>query len=163
MHHNHDRDNNEIDEETYQDFISNVFIDRKETEEQRLKEYGRCEECNEINARDKWCISCNAAHFRKDFNKWTSGNNEIDSFIQNTQIHALNNWLVLEWYPWSTFSEIEEIGKGAYGTVFRAKTKVGRIKTWDHQSNQCSREYTSDSSYVALKTMGSKDFMNEVI
>jgi len=92
--------------------------------------------------------------------------------------------LVLEWYPWSTFSEIEEIGKGGYGTVFRAKTKVGRIWKWDHKENEWSaktkvgsiikwnhqsnqwRRY-DDDEYVALKTIGhyeslSKDFLNEV-
>src|SRR5215208_7064777 len=91
----------------------------------------------------------------KDFDKWTSGNNEIDYFIQNTQINAWRNWLVLEWYPWENFAEIEEIGKGGYGTVFRAKTKVGRIFNWDHQTNEW-RRYEDDEydEYVALKTLG---------
>ena len=72
-------------------------------------------------------------------------------------------------YPWENFSDIEEIGKGGYGTVFRAKTKIGQTREWDHQSNQWShyRIYDyEDKEYVALKTMGdseSKDFMNEVI
>ena len=76
--------------------------------------------------------------------------------------------MVLEWYPWTTFSEIEEIGKGGYGTVFRAKRQVGRISHWDHQTNQWSRDYIRAwNEYVALKTIGhceslSKDFMNEV-
>jgi len=125
--------------------------------------------CNQINTEYDWCLSCNAGHFRNDFDKWTSGNKEIDYFIQNIQIHAWRHWLVLEWYPWSTFSEIEEIGKGGYATVFRAETKVQRIRKWDHQSNQWSRlEKHRDyryKQYVALKTMGdseSKDFLNEV-
>src|SRR6185369_13376681 len=109
------------------------------TEEQKLELYGRCEECNEIITRSDWCRKCYAGHFRNDFDKWTSGNEEIDYFIQNTQIHAWRNWLVLEWYPWSTFSEIEQIGKGGYGTVFRAKTKVQRIIRWDHYNDQWSR------------------------
>src|SRR6185369_8643631 len=122
------------------------------TEEQRLK-YGRCEECNEIKMYHDWCISCNAGHFRNDFDKWTSGNNEIDYFLQNTQIHAWAYYLVLEWYPWSTFSEIEEIGKGGYGTVFRAKRQVGRIRKWYHQINQWSRDKIDKyNPYVALKT-----------
>src|SRR2546421_5602756 len=139
------------------------------TEEERLKQYGQCEECNGNNAHYDWCRTCNASHFRNDFDKWTSGNKEIDYFIQNTQLHAWKKGLVLEWYPLSTFSQIEEIGKGGYGTVFRAKPKVGRIKKWDHQSNQWSRIKEGDiaySEYVALKTMvdsESKDFMNEVI
>ena len=130
------------------------------------EKYGRCKECNEINTGDyNWCRACNASHFRQDFDKWMSGNKEIDYFIQNTQIHAWRYELVLEWYPWSTFSEIEEIGKGGYGTVFRAKRQVGRIEKWDHQNDQWGRYYHYE--YVALKTIGhceslSKDFMNEV-
>ena len=70
----------------------------------------------------------------------------------------------------STFSEIKEIGKGGYGTVFRAKTKVQRISHWDYQSNQWSRlakDVENYTEYVALKTIGhceslSKDFLNEV-
>src|SRR6185295_15924551 len=110
------------------------------TEEERLKYWGRCEESNEINTYYDWCRTCNAGHFRNDFDKWTSGNKEIDYFIQNTQIHAWRNELVLEWYLWSIFSNIEEIGKGGYGTVFRARTELGRIKKWDHQSNQWRRD-----------------------
>src|SRR5947209_12525911 len=92
------------------------------------------------------------ADFRKNFDKWTSGNKEIDYFIQNTQIHAWQWRLVLEWYPWSTFSEVEEIGKGGYGTVFRAKPKVQRILYWDHSNNQWSRHQINQyNEYIALK------------
>src|SRR5439155_12628874 len=140
------------------------FIDTKTTEEKRLKKYGQCEVCNEINTGfNKWCRTCYAGHFQNDFDKWTSGNKAIDYFIQNTQIHAWDHQLVLEWYPWSNFSEIEEIGKGGYGTVFRAKRKVGRIRKWKQKTNEWIR--ISKDGHVALKTIGdceSKDFLNEV-
>jgi hypothetical protein len=94
----------------------------------------------------------------KAFSTWTSGNKEIDYFIQNTQIHAWHNRLVLEWFPWEIFSEIEEIGKGGYGTVFRAKPKVQRIKKWDHENNQWRREEINKyNPYVALKTIGDSE------
>src|SRR5579883_1543816 len=132
----------------YQDFINNVLIERKVTEEYRLKEYGRCSECNEIKKINLWCNTC---HFQKAFSTWTSGNQEIDYFIQNTQIHVWHHWLILEWYPWQLFSEIEKIGQGGYGTVFRAKMEKGRIREWDHDNNQWRREkYYGE--YVALKT-----------
>ena len=121
--------------------------------------------CNEINTHISWCITCNSGHFRNDFDKWTSGNKEIDNFIQNTQIHAWTRHLVLEWYPWENFSNIEEIGKGGYATVFHARSKVERIKKCDHQINQWSRYHSAE--YVALKTIGhcellTTDFLNEV-
>ena len=78
-----------MNEETVcQDFFDNVFIDIKETEDQRIKKYSRCKECNEINTNQDWCRRCNVGHFRNDIDKWTSGNKEIDYFIQQTQIYA---------------------------------------------------------------------------
>jgi hypothetical protein len=109
------------------------------TQEERLEKYGRCEECNAINTFQDWCISYNEVHFRKDFDKCTSGNKEMDYFIQNTQIHGWEDYLVLEWYLWENFSDIEEVGKGGHGTVFCAKTKVQRIKKWHHQKNDWNR------------------------
>ena len=73
--------------------------------------------------------------------------------------------MVLEWYPWEAFSEVEKIGEGAHATVFRAKTNVQRIEKWDQQMNEWSRLRIKQDKYIALKTMGdseSKDFMNEV-
>ncbi|CAG8512318.1 3780_t:CDS:2 [Racocetra fulgida] len=131
-------------EKARQDFINDVFIEMKPSdtsyaEEERLKKYA--------------------------FHTWTSGNEEIDFFIQNAQIHAWRHDLVLEWYPWETFSNIELIGKGGYGTVFLAKKKVGRIEKWDYQNNRWCRFKSCDADYkeyVALKTIELKeDFLNE--
>ena len=36
-----------------------------------------CEKCN--------CV-CNTIRFQQDFKNWTSGNNDIDKFIQDTQL-----------------------------------------------------------------------------
>ena len=135
------------------------------SEEQRLECYDRCNECTKANTGHYWCKSCNATRFKKDFSTWTSGNKEIDYFIQNTQIHAWREYLVLEWYPWKIFSEIEKIGQGGYASVFRAKTNMTRIDYWDHQNNQWGRE--DKDGYVALKTIGHsesllKEFLNEV-
>ncbi len=76
--------------------------------------------------------------------------------------------MILEWYLWENFSEVEEIGKGGYGTVFHAKPKVGRINKWDHEENQWSHYQQGGiyyNEYFALKTMEEcelKDFLNEV-
>src|SRR2546430_613859 len=115
------------------DYMINVLISNRKTIIGRFNDYGLCKKCWKPKTDDYWCKSCNAAHFRKDFEKWTSGNNEIDHFIQNTQIHAWNYDLVLEWYPWESLSEIEEIGKGGFATVFRAKPKVQRIQEWNRK------------------------------
>jgi hypothetical protein len=67
----------------------NSLIDKlipNEELRERYKKYGLCKECNQPNNNQfysiQWCQSCNSKHFQQDFNKWTSGNKEIDEFIQ---------------------------------------------------------------------------------
>src|SRR2546429_4426702 len=57
---------------------------------ERYKKHGLCGECSQPNTGSypSWCQSCNSKHFQQDFNKWTSGNIEIDEFIQKFQLNA---------------------------------------------------------------------------
>src|SRR4051794_28121424 len=103
------------EETARQDYIDNVLMKTKETEEYRLELYGQCQQCGKPNTFFSWCNTCNAARFRDAFSTWTSGNEEIDYFIQNAQIYAWDYRLVLEWYPWEMFSYLEKIGEGGYG------------------------------------------------
>src|SRR6266498_933858 len=73
-----------------------------------------CEKCNRI---------CNAKRFQRNFKNWTSGNNNIDKFIQDTQLSEHTTYYVknaLEWIHYDKFYDIEYIAKGKYGKVYRA-------------------------------------------
>src|ERR1044072_3613052 len=83
----------------------------------RFKKYGLCEECSQPRTGGDWCQSCNSKHFQQDFNKWTSGNKEIDEFIQKFQLNATCSKEVLEWVPYEKFSNIGYLAKGGFGTV----------------------------------------------
>ena len=57
----------------------------------RYKEYGLCKECKQPNTSsdiygNHWCQSCNAKRFQQNFQNWTSGNYDIDEFIQKLQL-----------------------------------------------------------------------------
>ena len=66
-----------------------------------------CEKCN--------CI-CNAIHFQQNFKNWTSGNDNIDKFIQDAQLSAHGNAeKALEWIPYGRFY-IKHIVKVGFGT-----------------------------------------------
>ena len=47
-----------------------------------------CKECNQ-ELYNSWCNACNAKHFQQNFKKWTSGNDDIDKFIQDTQLQQI--------------------------------------------------------------------------
>src|ERR1041384_2669295 len=48
------------------------------------KECGLCKKCKQIKATD-WCRIC---MFQQNFKNWTSGNHDIDEFIQKAQLKA---------------------------------------------------------------------------
>ena len=70
----------------------------------RYKKHGLCKECKQPNtghiyvyAIYVWCQSCNAKRFQQNFKNWTSGNHDIDEYIQNSQLKAKCCEEVLEW------------------------------------------------------------------
>src|SRR2546429_7010246 len=63
----------------------------------RYKNYGLCNECKQPNTDHSWCQSCNAKHFQQNFKNWTSGNHDIDEYIQNLQVKAKCNKEGLDW------------------------------------------------------------------
>ena len=131
---------------------------------ERYKKHGLCEECSQLNTGYVWCQSCNSKHFQQDFNKWTSGNKEIDKFIQKFQLNATCYEEILEWIPYEKFSDIEYLAKGGFGTVHKAKWIDGYIWNWD--INQ-TKWYRSNSADIALKCLNDSqnlttDFLQEV-
>ncbi|RIB21402.1 kinase-like domain-containing protein [Gigaspora rosea] len=50
------------------------------------------------------------------FSKLKSGNREIDDFLQSTDG-------VLQWFPYTQFENIKEIGKGGFATIYYAEWK----------------------------------------
>src|ERR1044072_3472456 len=103
-----------------QQLLIDELIPNEELREQ-YKKYGLCEECSQPNTSRWWCQSCNSKHFQQEFNKWTSGNKEIDEFIQKFQLNATNLNEVLEWIPYDRFENIEYLAEGGFGTVYKAE------------------------------------------
>ena len=91
--------------------------------------------------------------------KKTSGNSDIDKFIQDTQsaYHSICDQKPLEWIPYGRFYDIKYIAKGGFGKVYRAN--------WDDENENLKRKY---QKFVALKSLNNSknvtlEFMNEVL
>src|SRR2546430_5281881 len=85
---------------------------------------------------------CNARRFQQNFDNWTSGNNHIDKFIQDTQLSVHTKFEVhkaLEWIPYNRFYDIKYIAKGGFGKVFRANWIDGYIHDWDNYNKDWKR------------------------
>ncbi|PKY51035.1 hypothetical protein RhiirA4_467841 [Rhizophagus irregularis] len=129
------------------------------------KAYGRCVECNQVNTEKYWCQSCNSKRFQQNFHNWTSGNDVIDKFIQNTQLSAKNHHQILEWMPYNMFKNLKYIAEGGFGKVYRASWNSGYILHWDTRCHQWKRR--KDGVFVALKSLKNSqyvtlEFINEI-
>jgi hypothetical protein len=136
---------------------------RNETDEEKNRMlHGKCKGCSQVMKIHFWCSSCNSNRFQKDFDKWTSGNDDIDNLIKDIQISAYSKH-ILEWIPYDRFIEINPLDSGGFAKVYSATWKGGRIEKWDYESNNWKR---TGSFRVALKVLNnsknlSEDFLNE--
>jgi hypothetical protein len=138
--------------------------------DKELKEiYGLCPECKQPNT-DKyytkengWCQQCNAKHFQQSYKNWTSGNRDIDEFIQKAQLNAKNFRQVIEWIDYNRFENVEYLAEGGFGTIYKAIWKDGYIIYWDSENNQWKR-YNHNNFTVVLKSLhNSKDITAEFL
>src|SRR5204862_436844 len=91
--------------------------------------YGYCNKCIEkyTNRDWRWCKPCQIYNLKTT--NLTSGNEKIDNFIQEMQL-KINEYsdIVVEWIPYNQFSDIKEIGRGGFATVYSAIWKDGPLK-----------------------------------
>ncbi|CAB4440009.1 unnamed protein product [Rhizophagus irregularis] len=133
--------------------------------EKRKQVYGICGECNEPGTGRNWCQPCNAKRFKDNFKNWTSGNKDIDEFIQQSQLNAVYYTKYLEWIPFENFKDITYITKGGFGKIYSAKWPEGYIDSWDIE-NQKWKKYGKNIK-LALKSLDnssclSTEFLNEI-
>ncbi|RGB28595.1 kinase-like domain-containing protein [Rhizophagus diaphanus] len=132
--------------------------------EKRKQVYGICGECNEPGTGEEWCLPCNAKRFKDNFKNWTSGNKDIDEFIQHSQLNALSYRKCLEWIPFEKFQNITYVAEGGFGKVYSAKWSEGCILSWDIKNQRWKR---SSHKKYALKSLNNSsdicsDFLNEI-
>jgi hypothetical protein len=136
---------------------NNTNVISSSTREELLEKFGECSECKRPNTgEDNWCQSCNSEHFRSQFGKWKSENDNVDKVIKNAQLSAKNSKYVLEWIPYNRFKNVNYVTKGGYGTVYTAYWSDGHILGWDKRLNQWKR-YGKD--LVALKRIHNSQFI----
>ena len=118
----------------------------------------KCKECNYM---------CNAIRFKQNFVDWTSGNDYIDKFIQDTQlsVHVSNYKIheeVLEWIPYDRFNNII---KSRFGETYKANWINGCIHEWDNVNQKWKRN--RNNMIVIFKILNDPknitlEFMSEV-
>jgi hypothetical protein len=119
---------------------------------------------NPLNDKCKKCdCMCSAFHFQQNFDNWTSGNEDIDEFIQNIQLSAHRSAReVLEWIPYYKFYAIK---KSSFSEIYGANWIDGNISHWDSEKQTWKRE--NQNMIVTIKMLDNSkkitvEFINEV-
>ncbi|POG63720.1 kinase-like domain-containing protein [Rhizophagus irregularis DAOM 181602=DAOM 197198] len=118
----------------------------------------------DIDDRENWCQSCNAKRFEENFKNWTSGNKDIDEFIQHSQLNAVHCTKCLEWIPFEKLQNVTYITRGGFGKIYSAEWPNGRIVRWDIENQKWKRGI---GRKVALKSLDnsseiSTGFLDEI-
>jgi hypothetical protein len=137
----------------YKFYIFYGITQDPETKNYMLVLNNKCKKCHNI---------CNAIYFQQQFIDWSSGNNDIDKSIQDSQLLAhkdVSN--VLEWIPYDRFYDIKYIAKGKY----EASWIDGNIICWNSSKNQNWKRHGDED--VILKSLNNTnnpilEFMSEV-
>ncbi|CAB4441611.1 unnamed protein product [Rhizophagus irregularis] len=117
-----------------------------------------CLKCDKryTNIEYKWCRSCEINFLKEKFVSWTSGNKNIDRFIQEMQLkidHPTD--IIFEWIPYHQFSSIEEIGKDNSAAVYLATWKDGPL-FYSSSKNKYTRSF---NERVTLKCIYNSQIM----
>ncbi|GBC10097.1 hypothetical protein RclHR1_09330002 [Rhizophagus clarus] len=111
----------------------------------------------------QWCKACEMKRFEQHFESWSSGNDDIDCFILETQLNSTNFFDHLEWIPFERFQDVDSIETGDKRT-YKAIWLDGPCNRWDTKNN---RYVGSGECLVVLKSFeipenSSSDFFDQL-
>ncbi|CAB4481638.1 kinase-like protein [Rhizophagus irregularis] len=122
--------------------------------------FGTCVNCSSPYISYNWCRNC--AFPGKE--KWTTGNTALDNFIIYTQEISPDYETYLEWIPYEKFTDIKEISKGGFSTIYEAIWTEGPKRNFDTSNRQWCR---IGNIKVIMKSLHdsqqiTEDFLNEI-
>ena len=113
----------------------------------------------------KWCKPCQLNDLKKNFTRWTSGNEKIDEFIQEMQL-KINDYCntILEWIPYNQVINIKKTGKNK---IYSAILENSRLLKYDEYKKLYKRNSGNKYQKVSLKYYTNSqnninEFFNEV-
>ena len=79
-----------------------------------------CPECGRPTMSFGWCVPCETNAAKERALHWTSGNKEIDNFINFTQFNATQICNYLEWIPFEEFEMVKYSRSDGFSGVYSA-------------------------------------------
>ncbi|RHZ80816.1 hypothetical protein Glove_132g290 [Diversispora epigaea] len=130
----------------------------------------KCSKCHQDNTGSLWCHPCNAKQFKNEFDEWTSGDGEIDTFIQQMQLNAKKHEEIIEWIPFDKLENVTYFSKGGFGTVYKAQWLDGFIRSYNkkkwYKFGKQAVWHRNGKQVVCLKSLDNStnknDFLQEI-
>ena len=131
-----------------------------------ILQYVRCKNCGNIHI---WYISCHIDYLKRNFTNWTSGDENIDNFIQKKQLETFQPFemtfgtsnLVFEWIPYNQFNDIKVIVGNNFTTIYSAIWKDGP-SSYNSYKKKFTRELDKIVGLKCLCNSTNTTILNEV-
>ncbi|CAG8522476.1 19152_t:CDS:2 [Dentiscutata erythropus] len=92
-----------------------------------------------------------------EFSNWTSGDDGLDRFIQQTQLETPDPRYHMQWIPFENFSDIKFVAKGGHSSVFSATWINKTDQVWDG----AKQAFVEKPLVVALKSLKNSQILSE--
>jgi hypothetical protein len=103
------------------------------------------------NIEDEWCKLYKMNYFKVNFTIWKCDEEIIDDFIQKMELKInKSSDLRFEWIPYNQFTNIKEVGKGQFTTVYSAIWKNGPLH-YDFKNMKGTRESNKNVTIKCLE------------
>ena len=123
-----------------------------------------CDQCSHSGYTIMSCEHCVRDLLSENFSNWSSGNEQIDTAIQDAQMKCPLPKRIIEWIDYKDIKDITYLAKGGYATIYAATWESGPIDSFDPERKTFGR---SQRQSVVLKIFrnshnASARFLDEV-
>ena len=131
--------------------------------EDEYPENDSCPTCRKRYESLNWCAVCDPKRLQDDFQNWSSGHQELDQIIRNTQLNADSYMNYLEWIPYEKFKDVKKISEGRFGIVYSATWTEGPKWKWDDESDKWVASGPRKIAFKSLKRDSMIKRLNEFL
>ena len=117
-----------------------------------------CENCNQECLATLYCEYCVRNYLKDNFSNWTSGNDDIDSLIQECQMTTQGPDAIVEWIPYNKLQNIKYLTKGGCSEIYTADWIDASYDEWNSKEQQLTR---LENCIVVLKRLENVESANQ--
>ncbi|CAG8559640.1 1200_t:CDS:1 [Funneliformis caledonium] len=109
-----------------------------------------CNRCKEQLINKYWCKGCRTKYFLERFSTWTSEDDELNHFIQESQLNAKEVHGYFRWFNYNIFKRIQLIGGNeGISEVYYAMIKYDELAEMSHDEFFVPKYFIAPDSHIS--------------